>query len=113
KLLVLLCFVFIHSNLYSEQQTQPTAPPPGPQRPLNLPKISEKNLSNGLLVIVAPLPNIPKVTALLSFPVGRATWRAEHPGAPTIAAAVVTEGTATRTSRQIQEELRSMGAGIN
>ena len=31
---------------------------------LNLPKITEKKLANGLTVIMAPLPNVPKVTAI-------------------------------------------------
>ena len=46
---------------------QKTPPPPGPARPLNLPKITEKKLANGLTVILAPLPNVPKVSSILTF----------------------------------------------
>ena len=109
NLFPLLCLL-IHSALFA---ANPTPPPPGPERPLHLPQMTERKLSNGLLVVIAPLPNVPKVSAVLSFQVGRATWRDQHPGAPSIAASVVTEGTTTRTSKQIQEELRSMGASIN
>lgn len=93
---------------------QKTPPPPGAARPLNLPKVTEKKLSNGLTVILAPLPNVPKVTAILTFrSATTATNRVRHPGIAQIAAIVANEGTATRTSKQIKEELRSIGGSLN
>jgi zinc protease len=93
---------------------QKTPPPPGPARPLNLPKITEKKLSNGLTVILAPLPNVPKVTAILTFRAATtATDRDKHPGIAQIAAGVANEGTDTRTSKQIKEELRSIGGSLS
>ncbi len=92
---------------------QKTPPPPGPARPLNLPKITEKKLSNGLTVVLAPLANIPKVTSVLTFRgAGTAADRERHPGIAQIAAAVANEGTDTRTSKQIKEELRSIGGSL-
>ena len=92
---------------------QKTPPPPGAARPLNLPKITERKLSNGLTVILAPLPNVPKVTAILSFrSATTATDRERHPGIAQIAAGVANEGTETRTSKQIKEELRSIGGAL-
>jgi zinc protease len=94
------------------QQTTP--PPPGPARPLNLPKITERKLSNGLTVVLAPLPNVPKLTAILTFRgAGAAADREKHPGIGQISAAVANEGTETRTSRQIKEELRSIGGTLS
>src|ERR1700681_3345943 len=93
---------------------QNTPPPPGPERPLNLPKITEKKLSNGLTVILAPLPNVPKVTAILTFrSATNATDRVRHQGIAQIAASVANEGTDTRTSKQIKEELRSIGGSLS
>ncbi len=93
---------------------QKTPPPPGPVRPLNLPKITEKKLGNGLTVILAPLPNVPKVTAILTFrSATTATDRNTHPGIAQIAAGVANEGTNTRTSKQIKEELRSIGGSLS
>jgi zinc protease len=93
---------------------QNTPPPPGPARPLNLPKITEKKLSNGLTVILAPLPNVPKVTAILTFrSATTATERERHQGIAQIAAGVANEGTDSRTSKQIKEELRSIGGNLN
>ncbi|MDT5060429.1 MAG: zinc protease [Acidobacteriota bacterium] len=91
---------------------QKTPPPPGPARPVNLPKITEKKLSNGLTVVMAPLPNVPKITALLTIRAGQAMGREKHPGIAQIAAAVANEGTETRTSKQLKEELRSIGGGL-
>ena len=93
---------------------QKTAPEPGPARPLNLPKITEKKLANGLTVVLAPLPNVPKLTSVLTFRAATtATDRTAHPGIAQIAAAVANEGTDTRTSKQIKEELRSIGGTLS
>ncbi len=92
---------------------QKTPPPPGPVRPLNLPRITERKLSNGLTIILAPLPNVPKVTAILTFrSATTATDREQHPGIASIAAGVAYEGTESRTSKQIKEELRSIGGAL-
>ena len=102
--------LFVAAPLAAQQKT---APPPGPARPLNLPKITEKKLSNGLTVIMAPLPNVPKVTAVLTFrSATTAADRDKHPGIAQIAATVINEGTDTRTSKQIKEELRSIGGSL-
>lgn len=108
--LALLLTVLSSASLRA-QQTSP--PPPGPQRPLNLPKITERQLSNGLTVILAPLPNVPKVTAQLTVRVGQAADREKHPGIAQLAATVANEGTETRTSRQLREELRAIGGALS
>ena len=92
---------------------QKTPPAPEPARPLNLPKITEKKLANGLTVVLAPLPNVPKVSAILTIRAAtNATDRAEHPGIAQIAAGVANEGTTSRTSKQIKEDLRSIGGSL-
>ena len=91
---------------------QSTPPPPGPARPFPSPTITERTLPNGLLVVMAPTRGIPKLTAVLSFRASASADRDKHPGLPQLAAGLLTEGTDTRTSRQIKEELRSIGAAI-
>jgi predicted Zn-dependent peptidase len=90
-----------------------TPPPPGAARPVNLPKLTEKKLSNGLTVVMAPLPNVPKITALLTIRAGQAVGREKHPGIAQIAATVANEGTETRTSKQLKEALRSIGGSLS
>ena len=93
---------------------QKTPPPPGAARPLNLPKVTEKKLSNGLTVVLAPLPNVPKISSILTFrSATTASDRTAHSGIAQIAAAVANEGTDTRTSKQIKEELRSIGGTLS
>ncbi|HEV8369980.1 MAG TPA: pitrilysin family protein, partial [Pyrinomonadaceae bacterium] len=110
--LLLASILLILSTLPMVAQ-QKTPPPPGAARPLNLPKITEKKLSNGLTVILAPLPNVPKLSSILTFRAAtNATDRTAHPGIAQIAAGVANEGTDTRTSKQIKEELRSIGGTL-
>jgi zinc protease len=93
---------------------QKTPPPPGPARPLNLPKITEKKLGNGLTVVLAPLANVPKISAILTFrAASTSTDRVAHPGIAQIVASVANEGTDSKTSLQIKEELRSIGGSLS
>jgi zinc protease len=106
----LLAIVLLATTVFAQQKTPPA---PGPARPLNLPKITEKKLGNGLTVVLAPLSNVPKVSAMLCFrSATTASDRQAHPGIAQIAAAVANEGTDTRTSKQIKEELRSIGGSL-
>jgi zinc protease len=106
-----LLIAFLPATLTAQQKTPPS---PGADRPLNLPKITEKKLANGLTVVMAPLPNVPKITAVLTFrAASTGTDREKHPGIASIAATVANEGTDSRTSRQIKEELRSIGGSLS
>ena len=111
KILISFCVLGLSLSTGLAQQKAP--PPPGAARPLNLPKLTEKKLSNGLTVVLAPLPNVPKLTAILTFRgAGTAADREKHPGIAQIASAVANEGTDTRTSKQIKEEVRSIGGTL-
>jgi zinc protease len=111
KMKTLLAIFLFAFTAFAQQKTPP---PPGAARPLNLPKITEKKLANGLTVVLAPLPNVPKISSILTFrSATTSTDRAAHPGIAQIAAAVANEGTDTRTSKQITEELRSIGGTLS
>ena len=106
----LLAILLLATVSFAQQKTPPA---PGAARPLNLPKITEKKLANGLTVVMAPLPNVPKISAILTFrSATTASDREAHPGIAQIAASVANEGTDTRTSKQIKEELRSIGGTL-
>lgn len=108
---ILIAILLFAVTAFAQQKTPP---PPGAARPLNLPKITEKKLANGLTVVLAPLPNVPKVTSILTFrSATTATDRTAHSGIAQIAASVANEGTDTRTSKQIKEELRSIGGTLS
>ncbi len=92
---------------------QATPPPPAPPRPIAWPPIAEKKLANGLTLVLAPLRNVPKVNLDLVFLAGRGTDAAAHAGVAQLAGRVALEGTTTRTSKQLKEELRSIGGAMS
>ncbi len=99
-------------TLAMSAMSQTTPPPPGPPRPINWPAIGESKLDNGLTVVLVPLHNVPKITAVLSILAGRGTAYKLQPGVAQLAGRVANDGTATRTSLQIKEELRSIGGSL-
>jgi zinc protease len=90
-----------------------TPPPTAPFTAIKWPAITERKLENGLTVVLVPLHNVPKITIELSFISGRGTGAATAPGVSQLAARLLTEGTPTRTSLQLKEELRSIGGSLS
>jgi predicted Zn-dependent peptidase len=88
------------------------APPLGPERPVAWPKRTLRTLSNGMQVVLAESRAFPKISAQLFFRNGNAVVAHSNPGIAGMAATVVRTGTATRNSRQIEEDLRRMGAEL-
>jgi zinc protease len=86
------------------------APALGPERPVAWPKRTSVTLANGLEVVLAESHTFPKITAQLFIRSGNAATAHRAPGLPDLTSRVIRTGTSTRTSRQIEEDLRSMGA---
>jgi predicted Zn-dependent peptidase len=105
------------SRTISHHNCGPTenAATPGAARPNHIcRKITEKKLANGLTVVLAPLPNVPKITSILAFKRRRYCSRSRTPpGISQIAASVANEGTDARTSKALKEELRSIGGTLS
>jgi zinc protease len=89
-----------------------SAPPLTPERPVAWPKRTVRTLGNGLQVVLAESRAFPKISAQLFFRSGNAVVAHSAPGLADITASVVRTGTASRTSRQIEEDLRRMGADL-
>src|SRR5438132_4620382 len=92
---------------------QKTPPPPSPPRPIPWPAVTEKKLDNGLTVVMGPLARVPKITTELTFLAGRGTEYRVHPGLAQLAGRVLTEGTKSRSSKQLKEELRAIGGSMS
>ena len=87
------------------------APPAlGPERPVAWPKRTVRTLANGLQVVLAESHTFPKISGQLFFRSGNAVVAHTSPGLAEITAKMIRTGTVTRTSRQIEEDLRRMGA---
>src|ERR1051326_8685035 len=81
---------------------------------VKLPKATEFKLDDGLTVLVLEDHRLPTVTArLIINGAGALTDPADMPGLASLTASMLKEGTATRTSKQIAEEIDKLGATIN
>jgi zinc protease len=84
-----------------------------PARPVIWPPRARTTLSNGLEVVLVESHTIPKFTGQLFFRSGNAVAAATAPGLADMTATVLRTGTTVRTSRQIEEDLRRMGADLS
>jgi len=83
------------------------------ERAVTWPKRAKTQLSNGLEVILAESHTIPKFHGELFFRSGNAAVADRAPGLAEMTATVVRTGTAKRVSRQIEEDLRRIGADLS
>lgn len=83
-----------------------------PERTVTWPKRIKKRLSNGLEVILAESHTIPKFHGELFLRSGNAAVAERSPGLAGMTATVVRTGTVKRVSRQIEEDLRRIGADL-
>jgi zinc protease len=83
------------------------------ERAVTWPKRTKARLSNGLEVVLAEAHSIPKFHGELFFRSGNAAVADRAPGLAEMTATVVRTGTAKRASRQIEEDLRRIGADLS
>jgi zinc protease len=88
------------------------APALAPERSVTWPKRTRARLSNGLQVVLAEAHSIPKFHGELFFRAGEAQVSDRSVGLAELTATVVRTGTAKRASRQIEEDLRRLGADL-
>jgi zinc protease len=88
------------------------APALAPERPVTWPKRTRARLSNGLEIVLAEAHSIPKFHGELFFRAGEALVSDRSVGLADMTSTVLRTGTAKRTSRQIEEDLRSLGADL-
>jgi zinc protease len=93
---------------------QRAAPPPiGPLGRFEMPMPAQRILANGLRVIVAKSSDEPIIAAELEVLGGAQTDPPRLAGANSLAADLVTEGTATRTEPQIARQIESLGGELS
>ncbi|MEO6392390.1 MAG: pitrilysin family protein [Pyrinomonadaceae bacterium] len=89
------------------------APAPLANRPFQLPKPIESTLPNGLKVVIVPDKRLPLVSFRLAFNTGSASDPKNLPGLNDTLSTMLTEGTATRTSKQIADEVARLGGSLS
>ncbi len=82
-------------------------------RELNLPRIQEERLSNGLRLLLAERHEVPVVNFWLDFTAGFAADHLTIPGIARLTSSLLTCGTHRRTALQTSDELQMLGAQLN
>ena len=87
-------------------------PPLGPAPDVPFPRIETARLANGLRVFLIERHNLPLVNVALTVNAGSSSDAAAKSGLASLAANLMTEGTATRDAFRIAEELEGLGATV-
>jgi len=82
------------------------------ERPVTWPKRTRARLANGLEIVLAEAHSIPKFHGELYFRAGNALVSNRSTGLAEMTATLARTGTSRRTSRQIEEDLRRLGADL-
>ena len=106
--------IFLTSGIAAEKQTAlpKELPPYGPLRPLMAKNITTSQLGNGLQVWLVPERGFPKTAFALAVRGGLAADPKDRPGIADLLAAAVTEGTKTRTAKQLASEIQAAGGDL-
>src|SRR5688572_3595256 len=89
------------------------APPPLQPHPITIPAPREIVLPNGLTLVVVEDHRLPLVSYRLAFRVGGAFDPPGLPGLTDLLAGLLPEGTQSKTSREIADEVARMGASLS
>lgn len=92
-------------------RTKPPETPPIPA--FKMPPIRESKLPNGLAVVMIEDQRFPLVSVRLSFQAGSKYDPKDLPGLSGMVAELSTQGTKTRSYRDIAEQLAAIGANLN
>ncbi len=95
-----------------ERHREP-APPSGTPRDVHLPAIARSTLRNGLEIDTVRVGTLPLAYVRLTVRSGLAADPAGLPGLSVLVAKMLKEGTRTRTSGQIAEEMEYLGADFD
>jgi zinc protease len=107
-LTLLLTSVFGQTN----EDFRKTAPAPLAPRPFILPTPFETVLPNGLKVVVIEDKRLPLVNFQLAFPSGEVFEPKNSLGITSMVTGLLKEGTKTRSSKQIAQEIENIGGSI-
>jgi zinc protease len=87
-------------------------PKPGPDPRFALPKLQRRTLSNGLEVLIVEHHELPIVDMSLVLKTGGTADPLEKGGLASLTAALLDEGTKTRTALDISNQLASIGSSV-
>lgn len=103
---------FVAAQTVASKTDHSIAPALNSPPELKLPKLDRVTLRNGLKVIVAERHDLPIVDMWMRFDAGYAADQSAAPGTASMVAGLLDEGTKTRSSLQIVDELAMLGAEL-
>ena len=90
-----------------------TRPGSGKAAALTLPAGKRFTLANGLTIVHIPKPGLPLVSASLVLRAGQMANPLSQPGLASFTAAMLQEGTTTRSSQQLADQIANLGATLS
>jgi len=106
--LFMLCA--ISSELFGAKETPPQGPPP---KPFHLPATTDFTLPNGMRVTMVPYGIVPKVAMRVFVAAGAIDESAGQVWLSKLNAALMKEGTRTRSAEQVAREAADMGGQVD
>jgi zinc protease len=116
KTIAIAALVIVACLTAPAQKQQPLPkdlPPYGALKPFTPPAVQASKLPNGLTIWLVPEPGFPKVAFAVAVRGGLAADPADRPGLADLLADVLPQGTKTRSSRQIAEEMQGAGGDLS
>ena len=101
----------INANL-SDRADRTILPPLAATAPVKFPDVQEFTLSNGLKVMFAQRSSVPVINMNLMMDAGFAADQSAKPGTARLAMNMLREGTKTRNSIQISDEILNLGISL-
>lgn len=87
-------------------------PPYGAIKPYTGPQVATQKLANGLTIWLVPRPGFPKVAFELAVRGGVASDPADMPGLAQLLATTLTQGTKTRSAKDIADQIQAAGGDL-
>jgi zinc protease len=113
---ILISFLFLvaaFAHAQKEHALPKELPPYGPVTPFSAPAVKTIQLDNGLTVWMVSRSGFPKVAAVLAVRGGLAADPSSRPGLAEVLANALSQGTKTRSARQIAEQFQAAGGDLD
>jgi zinc protease len=118
---VLISFLFLTilfltgsiAHAQKEHALPKDLPPYGPVKPFLAPAVKTIQLDNGLTIWMVSRAGFPKVAAVLAVRGGLAADPKDRPGLAEVLSNALSQGTKTRTARQIAEQFQAAGGDLD
>ncbi len=102
-----------YSTVESDVDRSKGLPEVGESPAAKFPSVEKATLDNGMKVVLARRPGVPTVVARMMFDAGYAADEKTAPGTASLAMNMMDEGTKSKTSLEINEELQVLGASLS